>query len=270
MPFEEYARLSHPIPYVLTARHGRGALLYIGAEHTFDPQHAEIREIEERWREFRPTLAFNEGGDPPAEDSASEAVRRHGEPGLIRHLAARDGVRVRSIEPSETHQFAAAVEAGFAPEEVKLYLVLRAYKTFRESRADEPSEAFISRALRHYGAIEKLAGSPRTPEDLADLYARLFPDNPDWRAVPDWYFAPTGTETILNRIARRVARARDRHMVEVLAKATQAGERVFAVVGFGHVAMQEPALRARLRGLRRVETICVSMRRPQSTSRPSN
>jgi hypothetical protein len=89
MNFDEYAKVRHGYPYIVELQIGKGALLYFGAQHTNDPQHSQIAQIEKLWKEFRPTLALNEGGDPPVLKTAQEAVSRIGEAGLVRYLAAR-------------------------------------------------------------------------------------------------------------------------------------------------------------------------------------
>lgn len=250
MSYEEYVRAPRQFPYVVESTAGRGRLLYIGTRHFFDPQDPQAELIETVWREFRPTLAFNEGGNPPTLDSAAEAVARHGEPGLVRYLAARDGVPVRNIEPPESAIAADMVQAGYRPEEVKLFLALLAYDTYRRARSDEAPDEFIARVLRVESRTADLPGPPNTLAELAALYAELFPQRPDWREVPSEWFAPTHTDTLFNRLARRMSQLRDRHMVDLLVGAVRRGERVFGVVGGSHVVMQEAALRSRLPALR--------------------
>lgn len=250
MSYDEYVRAPRPFPYVVESAAGRGQLLYIGTRHFFDPQDPQAELIETLWREFRPTLAFNEGGNPPTLDSAAEAVARHGEPGLVRYLAARDGVPVRNIEPPEAEIAAALVRGGYAPGEVKLFLALLAYDTYRRAKSDETPDEFIERVLRVESRTADLPGLPNTVAEFAALYAELFPRQPDWREVPSEWFAPTHTDTLFNRLARRMSQLRDRHMVDLLVGAVRRGERVFAVVGGSHVVMQEAALRSRLPSLR--------------------
>ena len=102
MSWPEYGRTKHAVPYILEVKAKRGALLYFGAEHmTGQPDHAQVEQIEGLWREFRPSIVLNEGWDPPVVPDLREAVRLYGEPGLLRHLAARDGVPIDDMEPPE-------------------------------------------------------------------------------------------------------------------------------------------------------------------------
>jgi hypothetical protein len=265
LTYEEYARLSHSVPYLLELDSSRGALLYYGAEHVFDPRHPQSASIQHLWDRFRPTRAFNEGGNPPVAESADEAVARYGEPGLVRYLAARDGVPVQSLEPAPAAEAAAVLAAGIPPERLKLFLVLRKYATFRQTKHEESVEEFAEQAIASESRVPGLEGPPHNGAELAALYASLFPDDPDWREVPAGHFDPTSADTCLNEIARLASQARNRHMVGLVTGAVQPGQRVFAVVGCSHVVMQEPVLRAEFPGLRRVSPALSS---PDGLSRP--
>lgn len=94
----EYAHVEHDTPHVLRFARRRGALLFFGAAHIHDPDDAQVARIVALWAEFRPTLAFNEGGDPQVEASLVTAAARFGESGVVRFLARRDGVPAASIE----------------------------------------------------------------------------------------------------------------------------------------------------------------------------
>src|SRR5260370_14786264 len=103
-----------------------GELLIFGAQHTRDPRHPQLSEIERLWREFRPQIAFSEGGIRPAARSRDEAITRFGESGLLRYLADRDYVALRNLEPPE-YEEAAAPTAQDRPGPVKLFYVLRSF-----------------------------------------------------------------------------------------------------------------------------------------------
>src|SRR5438552_4272651 len=96
MSWSEYSRKTANdaphLPYVVHLRCGRGELLYIGSPHTNDPARAELAEIEARWKASPPEIAFNEGGDPPIEINRNDAVKKFGESGLVRYLAAESHI----------------------------------------------------------------------------------------------------------------------------------------------------------------------------------
>ncbi|MGH9937415.1 MAG: hypothetical protein ACREAM_14305, partial [Blastocatellia bacterium] len=233
-------------PYIVELQIDKGALLYFGAQHTNDPKHPQIAQIEKLWRQFSPTVAFNEGGDPPILKSVDEAVSRIGESGLARFLAASDKVQVRSLEPGRADE-AAFLLKSYTPEQVKVFYALRQVPQFRNSRRNETIETHMEFVLgRWLASVPGLEGAPRNLTELEQSCLWLSPKLKDWRETPQDWFNPTKSEAYTNQVSRLSGEFRDRHMVKLLIDAVKKGERVFAVVGFSHVVMQEPALRAAL------------------------
>ncbi len=244
MSYDEYIKARHASPYIVEIKFGKGALLYFGARHTNDPKDTQIAQIETLWRQFRPTLAFNEGGDPPALPSIEEAVSRIGESGLVRFLAARDKVPVRSLEPSKADE-AAMLLKTYTPEQVKVFYALRQVPQFRNSKRDETIEAHMNFVLGKWlASVPGLEGAPNSVTELERICLWLTPALQDWREAPQSWFDPTKSEAYTNRVSRLSGEFRDRHMVKLLIDAVKQGQRVFAVVGVSHVVMQERVLKA--------------------------
>jgi hypothetical protein len=74
--------------------------------------------------------------------------------------------------------------------------------------------------------------------DLDAYWRKKFPDEPDWRTLPD-----TEGISLLVEVGNVSRQVRGEHMVRTLVELVNKGERVFAVVGASHVIRQEPALR---------------------------
>jgi hypothetical protein len=107
LSWEAYARLGKiAVPRVLDIKLAAGRLLYFGAEHTNDPAHRQFAEIEKLWNEVCPAVIFSEGGIWPLENFREQAILRHGEPGLVWFLAARDGIVISSLEPERKAEVA--------------------------------------------------------------------------------------------------------------------------------------------------------------------
>lgn len=250
MTADEYARLDHPLPYVLRLTSGEGELLYVGTRHTFDPADPQIQTLTRLWKEFRPTIAFHEGASLPVRHTIESAVAELGEPGLVRWLGERDAVPVRSLEPPAGEEIAHL--ARFYPlDRLKLFYVLRQVPQFERSRSPEPLERRVQDRLWDLTAVPLLAGPPHTLDDLAEMCAREFPELRSWREVPAAWFDPVPSDGVYTHaVSRRLNRFRDLHMMRVLLEAVGRGERVLAVVGGSHVVMQEPALKHRLWAVR--------------------
>lgn len=245
MTWPEYAAGSYQWPYLVRIGDGSGELLYYGARHTYSPDDPQIVEIERLWSAFRPDIAFNEGGNPPIESSARDAVLMAGEAGLVRFLAARDDVPVATLEPSRAEEVA-HLGGLFPREQVKLFLVLRTVAQHVGRKGRETVDAEVERVLGIYNSQPGLMGAPRSLVEVAASFRRLFPAADDFRETPLSWFDPVRPDTVLNRISRASSDYRDRFMVQLLAAHVAEGQRVFAVVGGSHVVMQEPALRRRL------------------------
>jgi hypothetical protein len=244
LSWDAYRSLPHSFPYVLRLADLPGELLIFGAQHTNDPSHPELQEIERLWRGFRPQVAFSEGGIRPAARSRDDAVTRFGEPGLLRLLADRDHVELRSLEPAEDEE-ATALVPQFQPGQVKLFYVLRNLSS--DSPADGRSLKEKQRmALESVRNRQRLNGSPSSLKELSAIAARLLPELTDWRLISASWFDPTRADTFLNEIARRSSDYRNCYMVPLLTHTVREGKRVFVVVGGTHAVVQEGALRSAL------------------------
>jgi hypothetical protein len=232
-------------PYILRIDARRGALLYFGAAHSFNPAAVQNTTLEEEWVAFAPDIAFSEGGQPPIATSRDEAVKTAGEAGLVRFLAARDNVPTTTLDPSLAQQVA-ALSRAFTREQIKMFFVLRAVSQYvsRQGKTGLPKET--ERVLRVFTATPGLSGPPRTIDELEVAYVRLFPATTGYQDVQSTWFDPTASGTFLNDISRESNKYSDEFIVQLIARHVSDGQRVFAVVGGSHVIMQEAALRAML------------------------
>lgn len=253
MSWPEYGRTNHPVPYILEVEARTGALMYFGAEHMKgQPDHAQVEQIEARWREFRPSIAFNEGWDPPSLQDPMEAVRFYGEPGLVRYLAKRDGIVVNNMEPPEVDRYR-YLRRRFSVEQIRLYLITQnVYQNLRSLPPGEVEKQIIGQIRGRLETEPLLAGPPRTIPEIDDSFRRLLPHVNDWRRMTVEEVQPYPPKSFLGEISAYLAVYRDRFMVQLLIRKVRNGERVFAVVGASHVVMQEPVLREAFPALTRL------------------
>jgi hypothetical protein len=247
MSWKEYSRRSgaYTYPYILSIQTSTGQLLYFGARHTYDPANPQISQIEKLWADFHPDVAFNEGGNPPTESSRDVAVSRYGEPGIVRFLAARDMVPVKSIDPTDAEEVT-VLSRRFSSEQIKLYWVLRAVVQHVHKPTKGPIEHELERIFPIFSGTPGLNASPNSIAELQSIYARYFPRQGDFRETPEAWFDPVVSGTFLNEVSRQLSEYRDRYTIELLTRHVNEGKRVFAVVGGTHVIMQERAIRSLL------------------------
>jgi len=224
-------------PYVLEIPAGpSGAILYYGASHTRAADHPQIRDIEARWDSFRPTAALCEGRSRGYFFGALiEPFAGLPEPALVHKLARRDEVPLFSLEPQYRDEVAALLEE-FSPEQVALYFFLRVYMSEAQGFAKDGLAADL---LAKRTDVEGLRGSLASLAAVDSLWLQDFHDREDWRILTA---EPQGS--YLSDISAESRRIRGEHMIRTVTDLARRGERVFAVVGSGHVIRQEWNLRA--------------------------
>lgn len=153
-----------------------------------------------------------------------------------------DRVPVTTFEPFRATESEALLRK-YTQEQVKVFLALRAYLTFRKSKSDKTDVEFMTSVLRDKNGVQ---GPPNSIEELRVSYARLFPGHSDWRKVQDDWFDPTKSFQYTNEVQNDSGFVRDQHIFKVLVSRARRGDRVFAVIGASHVPAQEPALIAAL------------------------
>ena len=225
-------------PYVLEFSDlpGGGALHYYGGRHSSDRDDPQVADIRERWESFEPTVALCEGRQ-----------RRHifgilvepfaglPEATLVHKLSRRDDVRLVSLEPDYDAEVAMLLRS-FEPEDVALYFFLRVYAS---ESGGTPDESLARDLLTKRTDVDGLRDSLTDLEAVDARWAELYPAAADWRTVNHEL-----REGRLGAISTASRATRGEHMARVLTDLTLAGERVFAVVGSGHVIRQEWALRS--------------------------
>jgi len=241
LSWEDYINQPRSEPYVLELKERTYRLLYYGAFHKVDIEHPQFEDIEERWEGFKPTLALCEGGIWPLEKSRNDAIRKHGEQGLLRFLAARDSIPLKCFDPS-LHYQALFLKRAFLPTHVKIYFVLRQAIINRILKRDINKTDYVTQILRSFKGVKRYDCPPKSLTEFEFLVSKLFPELDDWRMIPPTFFYSVERGHFLAEIHYRVNEYRDNIMVKNLIAELKKGERVFAVVGRSHVVMQEPTL----------------------------
>jgi len=243
MSWEEYMSMPRSQPYILELARGRGYLLYYGAFHSVDLSQPQFSDIEQKWAAFRPTLALSEGSLWPLEATREEAIRKYGEQGLLRFLAARDGVPMKCLDQPRLLQ-SRHLRRYFSVQEVKVYMTLRQARVNQMLGRNPNDLADIGFFLDTMEKFRSFRFPPHSLSALEDLVKHEFPGLEDWRTISEDYFYNKEKGKFLPEIHRYLMCYRDNFMLGILFKELKKGRRIFAVVGRSHVVMQEPALRA--------------------------
>lgn len=219
-------------PFIVEA----GPVLFIGVQHSTDPEDAQWDVLRSRWAAHRPTVALNEGRSRYLRVGSS-LVGGINDPKLAYDLARRDGIPIYSLEPSYQDEVDALLE-GWAADFVATYFSLRVI--VGEAGGDpERAEAIAPALIAKRTRAEGLRGTLDGVEALDLVWRREFPGGPDWRELKNLESLPK-----IRAIGDDSREVRGRHMVRALATLAGRGERVVAVVGASHAIRYEPTLRS--------------------------
>jgi hypothetical protein len=254
IPYQEYAQrhLGQLCPTLDIYRKEEQAFYYLGVAHSRDPQHQQWEFIEAQWRRFLQNtgsrrLAFTESGTTQSLDSKIEAIKKHGEAGLVCNLAAKSDVRVFCLEPPFQQQYE-YLSQRFYDDEIFFFYFLRQAAFRRHLRPDIPElrsymEPHIERDRRRFPHKEHILNYDYLVGLSDRLFGYSFPEDVDQELeLSD----PTKTTTITNRVANSLSVSRNQHIVSEIIRVWQSGNSMFAVYGAAHPVVQEPALRVAL------------------------
>jgi hypothetical protein len=245
LSFAEYAAIRHPTPYVLDLSGARGRLVLFGGRHTSDPADPMFESIARLFANLAPAFALHEGTPPQVEPNREIAIRRHGEAGLVRHLAAGAGIETASMD------IPLADEARLLRRELSLdaalvFLVVRQLASFNRKTARMDRAAYFA---EFFATIGPPLGLPAIEwARVEQAHERVLGRPLVADAVSAHETDPTADALPTQRIARRSNRLRDEHMLRELIDAVAVHRRVFAAVGVSHAVMLERALRVALNG----------------------
>lgn len=241
LTFAEYARIRHPTPYLVDVAGDGTRLLLFGGRHTSDPADPMFDQIATAFTRLAPAFALHEGTPPAVEPDREIAIRRHGEAGLLRHLAARAGIETASMDiplPAEARRLRGEVSPGDA----LVYLVVRQLASFNRKTARMDFAGYFGDFFALIGPpLGVVADWPLVEREHLRLLGRPLVA----RAVTARETDPMRDDLPTQRLSRLSNRLRDEHMLAQLRATLAAHRRVFATVGVSHAVMLEPALRAR-------------------------
>jgi hypothetical protein len=239
LTMKEYDKLveTHRRPYVFIAQSkGQGNVLVYGSEHTKDPNNKQIKDIEEQWNKFKPTIALVEGRLGFLMKPFMNPVKAYGESGWVANLAKRDNVKLYSWEPL-VDSINSAMKKRYAAEKLALGGILNPY--FSNLRFGKPvsPEKYVEDGLdraAEFDVQEKF----KSYKDVDAYWKLYFPNGPDWRDVSDQW----GLPGYLGQVADERNMIRNIHLTCIIQVLVSNGERVFVVAGSSHAVCIELAL----------------------------
>src|SRR5262245_10856200 len=243
--FSEYAAVRHPTPYLVEVERDGSYLSLLGGLHSTDPADPMFGHIEEVFSRLSPVFALHEGTPPAVEPDREIAIRRHGESGLVRHLAARAGIGTASMDIPLAKE-ASLLRRRIGQRDALVFLVVRQLASFNRKTARMDFGAYFG---EFFDTIAPALHLPGIDWPLVEAeHVRLLGRPLAAGQVTGLETNPMCDDLPTQRIARWSNRWRDEYMLRRLLESLREHQRVFATVGVTHAVMLEPALRAGVRG----------------------
>ncbi|MBO9633677.1 MAG: hypothetical protein J7578_11225 [Chitinophagaceae bacterium] len=234
VPFRDYsAYANHTRPFIVEGEN----YIIMGASHTRDPRHPDLRLIHQKWERLNPTVALVESRLGFLIPYLMDPVKNLGEGGYVKKLADKDGVPVYTWD-LQKEALAKALEGSFTREQIALAQILNPY--FSDLRFGKPAspgnfiQPFLSRAA-YVGQEARF----RTVADVDLTWKKYFPQGPDWREVSDEKELPG----YLSAMMAASNDLRNRQLVGVVKELTAKNERVFLLCGSSHAFCVAPAFK---------------------------
>lgn len=239
-------------PHEIKIVKGDQELCFLGSDHTDDPDNSHVKFIEKRWQEFlkehpnkEDVIVFVEGGTRPVISSADEAIKRHGEPGLMVYLAHQAGVKFDSPEPQSRRDEIRELLKKFPEEEVAYYYFIRDVVSWlRRKNPNSNLDDFINRRLEYLKTRDVGWHIDITHESMICFHNKKFGHQ---FGLDDKDCFESSASPYENPVASACSHYRDAYIVAEIKKYWDEGKSIFVVYGMGHSVTQEPALKELLK-----------------------
>ena len=228
------------------------SLVFIGTRHTFDPANPQIEGIERLFQKFKPTLVLTEGGIWPVAPTKIQAIKRYGELGFTRYLAANANVKSQSADATSIEDYNAVLKQ-YSPSETKLYFALRYVPQWAKQETglsmDENMTKFLGSA--EFTQAFPADAPPRNIKELELLCAKIIPNLKDWRSIQFDLSFDGGKSNTLIEIDRVANTFRNAHIEKKIIEGLKQGDRVFVITGVTHLGKILPSLQPKLAKLQK-------------------
>ena len=230
-------------PYILELNQEKGGVVYYGSYHNVNLKHPQFNDIEKRWNEYKPDIAFSEGQIWPLIKSRDKAIKKYGEQGLLRYLANRDRIKIKCIEPSKQKEIK-YLKRFYTMSKIKIFYILRQLIISKEILERKISHAdHVKILIKNYYKNLFDRRYPRNYYEFNFIVKQLLPDLKDWERIDSKYFMDIRNKNNwLAKMNAQLNKFRDMHMFKKINMSLKKGLKVFAVVGKNHVISQENQL----------------------------
>ncbi|PBQ32606.1 hypothetical protein CNR22_12770 [Sphingobacteriaceae bacterium] len=242
-------------PYVIDIKSTNKRLVFIGCEHQQDSSHPQFGIIEKYYRELKPQIAFNEGGQIPEKkdfSSMNVAIKEDGETGVNKYLANRAGIPLLNGDTPDSLEFAVNVKKNDPNKLFVYYVVERMVIPYRYGAYGEiPFEQFYNKAIYKWFKDFPLSNQQKSLENFKGSYKKYIGADFKVRNPPSTYeqdnfnvelFDYVNDSCEFCEIGRSSKILRDSILIQKIKTAFKSYDRILVTFGHGHALALEPQL----------------------------
>ncbi|MDR6653636.1 hypothetical protein [Chitinophaga ginsengisegetis] len=238
-------------PYVIDLTNKNKRLVFIGCDHNRDSTHPQFKAIEKYFNDLRPEITFNEGGQMPDSthfSSLNQAASTRGEPGCLKYLSDKAGIRMMNGDTEDSLEFSITLKKYPQGQLLLYYLMERLVIPYLYGAyGSEPFEKVYNKAIENWFIKEgfPVSASQKTFDGFKQLYqhytgvpfeAKLTPEIEKFDYI-------NGGDCRFCAIGRTSKMVRDSILLDKIDQAFNKYDRVMVTFGHGHAVALKPALK---------------------------
>jgi len=237
-------------PYVLEFSNGKKTVVFCGVNHLTDNSDIEnpmFAKIEQRFVDFQPEIAINEGGDVSKKIYASkrEALLQDGEIGLVKILS--DSLKIKTVngDPTEKYEFAELLKK-YSKGELIAYIVTERLMWGLKGQGIEDSleverqyNGFIQEYMMQEGGVS-LSVAEQSFGFYKSNYEKLL--NRPFELSSLEPTNPFEATTKFQAIGRYSKEVRDQFLLKTIDQLLDTHDRIVIVFGGWHLLTCKPGL----------------------------
>jgi hypothetical protein len=239
------------VPYVIDLKNGKKRLVFIGCDHSRDTTSGFYKVIGQYFKELKPEIAFNEGGqvaDSVHFASAAEGFQEKSETGTLKYWSDLTGIRMMNGDIPDSQEFAITLKRYPADRLFLYYIMERLVIPYLSGAyGNTPFEELYPKAVKKWFVQE---GFPldTTQQSLAyfrQIYRQYIGHDFELKLTEDIekFDYINGGDCYFCEIGRTSKMVRDSVLLVKIDSALKRHDRVIVTFGLGHALAIQPALK---------------------------
>lgn len=229
--------------------HGNKRLIFFGTNHVRDVNHPQFHQLTTLFREMKPQISFNEGGQIPPDrfyPDMDSAIHANGETGCLKFLSDQTHIKMMNGDMDDKEEFAELLKT-IPKDQIYLYMAVERFlNPYRRGHFPGMTllEAFQEKFINY---LEKsdfaLTPEEKTFQYLQDLYKHYLGSDlklEELIEIQEYYLSDSG---VFGKVGRATKDVRDQALLKKIDDALSTYDRVFVVFGASHRVAVEPALK---------------------------